>query len=199
MRLRTQKNGPVIRNRFRLPHPVNTELRICVIAPEGSKAGQDAKKAGAVLVGEQNIFDAIKEGRIEFDRLLCHSDSIQKLNEARLGRILGPKGLMPSTKTGTVVKDVAQAVRDQVGGSEYRERKGVIRMAIGQLGFTPEEMSKNIMAFMENVKKDCNLISEKMSKEIHEVVLSSTNSPGFSLDGSYRSEGSVPIASLSTL
>jgi len=106
---------------------------------------------------------------------------------------------MPSAKVGTVVKDVDAAVKDMVGGSEYRERTGVIRMAIGQLGFTPDEMQRNVKAFMESVKKDCALLSDRIAKEVHEVVLSSTNAPGFSLDGTFRSDNSVPVAALSTL
>ncbi|KAF2801704.1 ribosomal protein L1 [Mytilinidion resinicola] len=192
VKLRSIKNGPAIRNRLRLPHPVKTDLRICVICPPDSAAAVQAKKAGAVLVGEDEVFDLIKEGKIEFERCICHIDSLQKLNKAALGRILGPRGLMPSTKMGTVVKDVETTVREMVGGSEYRERLGVIRMAIGQLGFSPEEMQKNIKAFMEQVKKDIAQMSDRISKDIHEVVLSSTNSPGFSLNGEFRGANSVP-------
>ena len=122
------------------------------------------------MVGEDNILDAVKDGRIEFDRCLCHVDSLQKVNKSGVGRILGPRGLMPSEKVGTVVKTVGPAVRSMVGGSAYRERLGVLRMAIGQLGFTPEEMQKNIRAFIDNVKKDMALISENIQKDIHEVV-----------------------------
>ncbi|OCK81010.1 50S ribosomal protein L1 [Lepidopterella palustris CBS 459.81] len=199
VKLRTLKNGPAVRNRLRLPHPVKTDLRICVICPPDSKAAADAKAAGAALVGEDEVFQLIKNGTIDFERCICYVDSLQKLNKAGLGRILGPKGLMPSSKTGTVVKDVAATVRDMVGGSEYRERLGVIRMAIGQLGFTPEEMQRNIRAFMENVKKDIAQMSDRISKDIHEVVLSSTNSPGFSLNGEFRSPNSVPTNELLTL
>ncbi|KAF2090748.1 ribosomal protein L1 [Saccharata proteae CBS 121410] len=198
VKLRTLKNGPVVRNRLRLPHPVKTDLRICVIAPPDSKAAQDAAKAGASLVGEDAIFDAVKEGKIEFERCLCHPDSLAKMNKAGLGRILGPRGLMPSTKVGTVTKDVAKGVRDMVGGSEYRERLGVVRMPIGQLGFTPEELQRNIKTFMTSVKKDLAQMSDRISKEVHEVVLSSTNSPGFSLNGEFRSAESVPTKDLST-
>lgn len=152
-----------------------------------------------MLIGEENVFDAIKDGRIDFERCICHVDSLQKLNKSGVARILGPRGLMPSAKVGTVVKDIDAAVKDMVGGSEYRERTGVIRMAIGQLGFTPEEMQRNVKAFMESVKKDCALLSDRIAKEVHEVVLSSTNAPGFSLDGTFRSESSVPTAALSTL
>lgn len=122
------------------------------------------------MVGEETVFDAVKDGRIEFDRCICHVDSIQKLNKAGLGRVLGPKGLLPSVKLGTVVKDVAGTVREMIGGSEYRERMGVVRMAVGQLGFTPEEMQRNIRAFVEKVKKDLAQLSDKINKEVHEVV-----------------------------
>ncbi|KAF2467834.1 ribosomal protein L1, partial [Lindgomyces ingoldianus] len=197
VKLRTLKNGPVVRNRLRLPHPVKTDLRICVICPPDSKAATEARAAGATLVGEDEIFAQIKEGVIEFDRCLCHMDSLQKMNKAQLGRILGPRGLMPNAKTGTVVKDIGGTVRNMVGGSEYRERMGVIRMAIGQLGFTPEEMQRNIKAFMDTLKKDLAQLSDRISKDIHEVVLSSTNSPGFSLNGEFRGANSIPTQDLS--
>ncbi len=170
MRLRTIKNGPTVRNRLRLPHAVNTSLRICVICPPDSKHAEAAKNAGASLVGEETVFDAIKEGRIDFDRCICHQDSAQKMNKAGLGRILGPRGLMPSAKFGTIVKDVGASVKGLVGGSEYRERNGVLRLAIGQLGFTPEEIQTNIKVFMSEVKKDIALLSDRVNKEIHEVV-----------------------------
>ena len=155
---------------MRLPHTVDSSQRIAVICPPDSPAATAAKKAGATLVGEDVIFDAVKEGRIEFERLICHADSVAKLSKANLGRMLGPKGLMPSAKTGTVVKDVATSVKSLVGGTEYREKIGVIRLAIGQIGFTPEQMKENVQAFMTNVKKDIGNLTDKMSKEIHEVV-----------------------------
>ncbi|KAJ9664444.1 hypothetical protein H2201_005192 [Coniosporium apollinis] len=199
IKLRTLKNGPVVRNRLRLPHPVKTDLRICVICPPDSAAADAARKAGASLVGEDNVFEAVKEGKVDFDRCICHVDSLQKLNKAGLGRILGPKGLMPSAKMGTVVKDVATTVRDMVGGAEYRERMGVVRMAIGQLGFSPEEMQRNIKAFVGEVRKDIAQLSDRIAKDVHEVVLSSTNAPGFSLNGDFRGPDSVPTKDLSTL
>jgi large subunit ribosomal protein L1 len=141
----------------------------------------------------------MKDGRIEFDRCLCQTDSLAKMNKAGLGRVLGPRGLMPSAKTGTVVKDPGTVVKDLVGGAEYRERLGVVRMPIGQLGFTPEEMQRNIKAFVEGVKKDMAQLSDKISKELAEVVLSSTNSPGFSLNGDFGSPtSSITLRELST-
>jgi len=191
VKLKSLKNGPVIRNRLRLPHPVKTDVRICVICPPDSKYAESARAAGATLVGEDDIFEAVKDGRIEFDRCLCQTDSLAKMNKAGLGRILGPRGLMPSTKLGTVVKDPSLVIKDLVGGAEYRERLGVVRMAVGQLGFTPEEMQRNIKAFIEALKKDMAQLSDKIHKEMVEVVLSSTNGPGFTLNGDFRDPNST--------
>lgn len=190
MKLKSLKNGPVIRNRLRLPHPVKTDLRICVICPPDSQYAAAATAAGAYLVGEEAVFEAVKDGRIDFDRCICQTDSLAKMNKAGLGRILGPRGLLPSAKTGTVVKDPASAVKELVGGAEYREKLGVVRIAIGQLGFTPEEMQRNIKALIEAVKKDMSQLSDRISKELAEVVLSSTNGPGLILNGDFISPDS---------
>lgn len=193
------KNGPVVRNRLRLPHPVKTDVRICVICPPNSKHAEQAKAAGASLVGEEEIFEAVKDGKIEFDRCICQTDSLDKMNKAGLGRVLGPRGLMPSTKLGTVVKDPAAVLKDLIGGAEYREKLGVVRIAIGQLGFTPEEVQRNIRTFIEHIKKDMAHLSEKINKEIVEVVLSSTNGPGFPLSGQFaRPDSGVTPRDLST-
>ncbi|RAL61588.1 hypothetical protein DID88_009626 [Monilinia fructigena] len=186
LKLKSLKNGPVVRNRLRLPHPVKTDLRICVICPPDSKYAESARAAGATLVGEEEIFEAVKNGRIEFDRCIAQTDSLAKMNKAGLGRYLGPRGLMPSAKMGTVVKDPSLVLKDLIGGAEYRERLGVVRMAVGQLGFTPEEMQRNLKAFIEAVKKDMAQLSDKINKELVEVVLSSTNGPGFILNGEFR-------------
>ena len=175
IRLRSLKNGPVVRNRVRLPHPVQGSLKIAVIADPESKAGKEASKAGAVRVGEDDLLEHIKDGRIEFERLICHQDSAAKLNKYQVGRVLGPKGMMPSTKMGTIVKDVAAAVKGMVGATEYREKIGVVRGAVGQLGFTPQEMERNIRQFVGSVKKDIAALSELQGgkgKDVHEVASS---------------------------
>ncbi|KAF2743213.1 ribosomal protein L1 [Sporormia fimetaria CBS 119925] len=191
VRIRTLKNGPVIRNRLRLPHPVKTDIRIAVICPPDSKAAEEARAGGAALIGEDEIINQVKEGIIEFDRCLCHTDSMQKLAKSGIARILGPRGLMPSPKTGTVVSNIGATLKTMVGASEYRERMAVIRLAVGQLGFTPEEMQRNIKAFMDKLKRDISGMQDRITKEIHEVVLSSTNSPGFPLNGEFRGKDSI--------
>lgn len=198
VKFKSLKNGPVVRNRLRLPHPVRTDIRICVICPPDSKYAADALAAGATMVGEDDIFEAVKDGKIEFDRCICQIDSLDKMNKAGLGRFLGPRGLMPSAKLGTVVKDPSLLLRDLIGGAEYREKLGVVRMAIGQLGFTPEEMQRNIQAFTAMMKKDMAQLSDKINKEFAEIVLSSTNSPGFSLNGQFSSDSGVTPRELSS-
>ena len=170
IRMRTRKDGPVIRNMIRFPHAVQTESRICVICPPGSKQAKDAIAAGAVLVGEDEVFEAIKAGKIEFDRCLAHPDSLPALNKAALGRVLGPRGLMPSVKTGTVVEDVASRVEDLRGGTVYRERDAVIRLPIGQLGFSPEQLRDNLRTTIDSIKKDAAGLNDRINKEIYEVV-----------------------------
>lgn len=151
---------------------MDSSIRICVICPPNSPLGEQAKKAGAAVVGEDTVFDAVKAGRIDFDRCICHVDSASKLNAAGVARILGPRGLMPSVKLGTVTKDINGIMKGLVGGSEYREKLGVVRCAVGQLGFTPEQMQANIRALVEGIKKDIAVLSHRIGKDIHEVVRS---------------------------
>jgi len=191
MRLKTIKSGPIVRNRLRLPHPVRTDLRVAVVVPSDSPLGKQAKAAGATLVGTEEIFEAVKAGRIEFDKCIAHEDYLPLLQKAGVARILGPRRMMPSVKEKTVTRDVVGAVRDMVGASEYRERTGVVSMAVGKLAFTPEELSENIRAFTASVKRDIGALSESISKEIREVVLSSTRGPGLSLTGEFTAKGSV--------
>ena len=197
VRLKTLRDGPVIRNQLRLPHTVKTDLKVCVICPPNSSAAKQARQAGAVLVGEEGVFEQITGGKIDFDRCIAHPTSIAKMGKAGMGKILGPRGLMPSVKLGTVVENPATAVRSMLGGSLYRERLGVIRMAVGQLGFTPEQLRDNVRAFLDKLKLDANNLSDSASKTIMEVVLSSTNSPGFTLNGDFSSEESPPTSALS--
>jgi large subunit ribosomal protein L1 len=180
--LKTTKNGPAVRNRLQLPYAVNTSQRVCVICPPNSPAATAALNAGASIVGEDVVFSAVQAGEIDFEKCICHVDSQTRLAKANLGRLLGPKGLMPSVKAGTVVKDVGAAVREMIGGSEYRERMGVVRLGIGQLGFTPEQVQQNIKAFMAALKKDLASLSDRINKEVHEVV-SATKGHLFGLNG----------------
>ncbi|KAG5950356.1 hypothetical protein E4U53_005219 [Claviceps sorghi] len=196
--LKTARNGPVVKNSIRLPHPVQSDWQIAVICPEGSDIATAATAAGAVAVGEETLFEAIRQEKIDFDRLICHESSEKALNKAGLGKILGPKGLMPSKRMKTIVSDVTKSIRDSAGAADYRERQGVIRMAIGQLGHTPEQLKANISVLLKKIKSECAEISEEVSKEVHEVILSTTHGPALSLNAKFHDvEGGTTPEALS--
>lgn len=173
----------MVKNSIRLPHPIQSDWRIAVVCPEGSEVANAALAAGAVAVGEASLLEAIRQEKIDFDRLLCHEDSEGALNKAGLGKILGPKGLMPSKRMRTIVSDVAKSIRDSAGASDYRERQGVVHMAIGQLGHTPDQLKANIQALVAKVRSECAAVSDESSKEVHEVILSTSHGPALSLSG----------------
>ncbi|SPQ21528.1 5f4c22bb-8faf-4aa9-9fe1-4552ace7a774 [Thermothielavioides terrestris] len=185
VKLKAHKGGPVIRNRVRLPFATKQDTRIGVICPEDSPLAAEAKELGAVAVGEESLFESIRQGNIPFNKLICHVDSVDALKKANLGRILGPKGLMPNPKTRTITRDLKTTMNELIGAEEYKERDGVVRIAIGQLGFTPQMLSANVKTFMSLLKEDINNSDENHPKALDEVVLSSTNGPGFSLNGEF--------------
>lgn len=121
-------------------------------------------------MGEEEVFELVKAGKIDFERCIAHPDSLQKIAKAGLPRILGPRGLMPNIKLGTVVENPANAIRTLLGGSMYRERDGVVQMSVGQLGLSPEQLRDNIQAFLGKMKEDAGKLSHLISKQIAEVV-----------------------------
>jgi len=147
----------------------------------------EAQQLGAVAVGEESLFESIRQGNIPFNKLICHADSQDALKKANLGKLLGPKGLMPSQKTKTITTDLKSTVQELIGADEYRERSGVVRLAVGQLGFTPKMLSDNIKALIDLVKADINNVDDNYTKALDEIVLSTTNGPGFSLNGAFHS------------
>jgi large subunit ribosomal protein L1 len=149
----------------------------------------DARQSGAVAFGQESLFNMIKSqpNNLPFNRLICHVDSVQALNKAGLGRILGPKGLMPSLKTNTITKSVKAMMHQLVGAEQYREKIGVIRMPIGNILFTPKQLSENVKALVSKIKTDIVRLEDRtnINKDLIEVVLTSTNGPGFSLNGGF--------------
>ncbi|RYP76543.1 hypothetical protein DL770_007214 [Monosporascus sp. CRB-9-2] len=201
LKIRTIKNGPVIRNRIRLPYPVKNATRIAVICKENSPAMNDARQSGAVAFGEDSLFELIKSqpNNLPFNRLICHIDSEPALKKAGLGRILGPKGLMPSLKTNTITKSIRGMMHEMVGAETYREKIGAIRMPIGNIQFTPRQLADNIKALVTSVKEDIMRLEDRCRKDLIEVVLTSSNGPGFPLNGGFNStDPKVDVAHLST-
>ncbi|KAM7214151.1 Ribosomal protein L1-like protein [Rhypophila decipiens] len=185
IKLKTSKNGPVIRSTLRLPFPFQTDTRIAVLCPDGPIA-TEARENGAVEAGQEGLIQNIQNGNIQFNKLICHVDCEPLLKTLHLGKILGPKGLMPNLKTKTITADIKGTMSDLVGAEEFRERAGVVRMAIGQLLFTPQMLADNIKVFMDKIKKDIGNLDDTAPKVIEEVVLSTTHGPGISLNGKFQ-------------
>ncbi|KAI1407219.1 ribosomal protein L1 [Hypoxylon sp. FL1857] len=201
LKIRTPKNSQVLRSRIRLPYPIKNDTRIAVICKEGSGAMHDARTGGAVAFGEESLFELIKANpnKLPFNRLICHVDSEPALKKAGLGRILGPKGLMPSLKTNTITKSVKSLMHEMVGAENYRERIGAIRMPIGNIQFTPKMLAENVKALVMAVKENIANMEDKVKKDLIEVVLTSTNGPGLSLNGGFNpSDEKITPAHLST-
>ncbi|KAK4142504.1 ribosomal protein L1-like protein [Dichotomopilus funicola] len=192
VKLKTNKSGPVIKNQIRLPFPVKNDSRIGVLCADDSPLVAEALELGAVVAGGETLLEDIRNNKIPFNKFVCHADMADALNKARVARILGPKGLMPNIKNKTITKDIKSTMQDMAGAEEYRERRGVVRIAIGQLGFTPHMLSENIKTLMSALKVDISNIEDSYLKALDEVVLSSTHGPGFSLNSLLQpTDGSV--------
>lgn len=200
VKMKAAKGGPVVRNRIRFPYQVNSDTRIAVICPEDSPVMAEAQKLGAVAVGQESLFESIKEGKFPFNKLICHTDSEEALKKANVGKLLGPRGLMPNKRHGTITSDIEATIREMVGSEEYRERDGVVRLAIGQLGFTPAMLAENLKVVMDRMKKDMKVINESgHTKALDEVVLGSTHGPSFSLNGKFNpTEEGLEVSHLET-
>jgi large subunit ribosomal protein L1 len=180
---------------------VKNDTRIAVICKENSGAMHEARTAGAVAFGEESLFEMIRAdpSKLPFNRLICHVDSEAALKKANLGRILGPKGLMPSLKTNTITKSVITMMHDMVGAENYRERIGAIRMPIGNIQFTPKMLADNIKTMISSVKGNIQVLEDRVKKDLIEVVLTSTSGPGFSLNGAFApTDEKITPAHLST-
>lgn len=192
------KSGPVIRSRIAFPYNVRSDRRIAVICKENSALAIQARAAGAVAVGEDSLFETLRNGNINFTSIICDQGSADKLAKANLGRILGPRGLMPSVKTKTITSNVLALLREMTGSDNFREKDGVVRIAVGQLGFTPDMLAANVKAFVQQIKTECIKLETQGLKEVHEVVLGATHSPGFSLHGGFNpTDESIKPAMLS--
>ncbi|RPA73505.1 ribosomal protein L1 [Ascobolus immersus RN42] len=196
VKIKTNRSGPVVKSMIKLPVPVRSDTRICVIAKD--KVAQKAREAGAVIAGYEEVIQDILNEKIDFDLCIAH-DAVAADFAKKVGRILGPRGLMPNVKMGTIVKDPAAAISDLTGKSEFKERLGVVRLPIGQLGFSEEQLAANIKAFMAVLKKELKRLSYQSEKSVYEVVLSSTHGPGLSLNGDLRPAEEVKAEALAKL
>ncbi len=167
-----------VRGMVSLPNGTGATVRVAVFARDAK--ADEAKKAGADIVGAEDLADKIKEGEMNFDRCIATPDMMPLVGQ--LGQILGPKGMMPNPKLGTVTPDVKKAVEEAKGGAiEYRaEKTGIIHAGVGKAGFSEAKLIENVKAFIETIQKA--RPSGAKGSFIKRVTLSSTMGPGIKID-----------------
>ncbi|MCX7634163.1 MAG: 50S ribosomal protein L1 [Syntrophales bacterium] len=173
-----QHSDQMVRGSVVLPHGLGKQVRVLVFA-KGEKE-KEALDAGADIVGAEDIIEKIKGGWLEFDRVVATPDMMGSVG--KLGKILGPRGLMPNPKVGTVTFDVARAVQElKAGKVEFRvEKAGIVHTPIGKVSFGAEKITENLMAVVETVLK-LNPASSK-GTYLKGIALSTTMGPGVKID-----------------
>src|SRR5881628_2376781 len=168
----------MVRGTVVLPHGLGKSKRVAVIA-SGEKVGE-AREAGADEVGGEDMVQKIQGGWMEFDAVVATPDMMKSVG--KLGKILGPRGLMPNPKTGTVTMDVARAVKEvKAGKVEFRvDKTGIIHCAIGKVSFEPDKLAENAHSLIASVLK-AKPASAK-GRFVKSIVVSSTMGPGFPID-----------------
>ena len=176
----------MVRGVVSLPNGTGRSLRVAVFA-KGAKA-EEAKKAGADIVGAEDLAETVGKGEINFDRCIATPDMMGVVG--RLGKVLGPRGLMPNPKVGTVTMDVTSAIKDAKGGAvEYRvEKAGVVQAGVGKASFAEDAIVQNVRAFIDSVMKA--KPSGAKGTYMKKISISSTMGPGVKI-----TPGSVGAAS----
>jgi large subunit ribosomal protein L1 len=168
----------MVRGVVQLPNGTGKTVRVAVFA-RGAKA-DEAKAAGADIVGAEDLLETIQSGKIEFDRCIATPDMMPLVG--RLGKILGPRNLMPNPKVGTVTMDVKTAVEAAKGGEvQFKvEKAGVVHAGIGKVSFSAEKLAENVRAFVEAVSKA--KPSGSKGAYLKKVSIASTMGPGVAVD-----------------
>ena len=168
----------MVRGVCNLPNGSGRTLRVAVFA-RGAKA-DEAKAAGADIVGAEELVESVQKGEINFDRCIATPDMMGLVG--RLGKVLGPRGLMPNPRVGTVTMDLVNAVAASKGGSvEFRvEKAGIVHAAVGKVSFDAEKLSENIKAFVDSVSKA--KPAGAKGTYIQRVAISSTMGPGVKIE-----------------
>ncbi len=173
-----RKSDQAVRGATTLPHGSGKSIRVAVFA-QGDNADA-ATAAGADKVGFEELGDEIKAGSLDFDVVIATPDAMRIVGQ--LGKVLGPRGLMPNPKTGTVTQDVAAAVQNAKAGQvQFRtDKAGIIHGSVGQVGFEPQAIKENLEALLNDLKK----AKPAAAKGVYlkKVTLSTTMGPGVAID-----------------
>lgn len=179
-----KKSDQVVRGATTLPAGTGKTVRVAVFA-QGANA-EAAKAAGADIVGFDDLAESIQGGNLNFDVVIASPDAMRVVG--KLGTVLGPRGLMPNPKVGTVTADVATAVKNAKAGQvRYRvDKAGIIHAGIGQIGFSADAVKQNVEALIADLKKAKPATSKGVY--LQKITLSSTMGPGLQIDlGSFAS------------
>jgi large subunit ribosomal protein L1 len=173
-----RKADQAVRGTVALPAGSGKTLRIAVIA--AGDAANDARAAGADLVGADDLAADIEKGNMDFDLMIATPDMMPLVG--RLGRVLGPRGLMPNPKSGTVTTDVGRAVSEFKGGKvEYRtDRYGNVHVIVGKASFSPADLERNLRAVLDEVQRAKPAAAK--GKYLRKITLSCTMGPGIKID-----------------
>ncbi len=167
-----------VRGVISLPNGTGAKVRVAVIARDAK--AEEAKKAGADIVGAEDLIEQIKSGKIDFDRCIATPDMMGLVGQ--VAKVLGPKGMMPNPKLGTVTPDVKKAVEEAKAGSiEFRaEKTGIVQAGVGKASFDEKKLVQNIAFFLDAIQKA--KPAGAKGTYMKKVTLSSTMGPGLKLD-----------------
>ncbi len=175
-----RKSDQVVRGATTLPHGTGKTVRVAVFA-QGENA-EKARVVGADLVGFEDLAETVKDGQMDFDVVIATPDAMRIVGQ--LGKMLGPRGLMPNPKTGTVTPDVETAVKNAKAGQvQFRtDKAGIIHGSVGQVGFEPLQVRENVEALIADLKK----AKPASAKGVYlrKVTISTTMGPGLTIDQS---------------
>ena len=179
-----RKADQLVRGTVNLPHGTGKTVRVAVFA-EGENATK-AKEAGADIVGTDELIEQINAGQLDFDVAIATPDQMAKVG--RVARVLGPRGLMPNPKTGTVTPDVAKAIQDSKGGKiAFRvDKASNLHAIIGKASFTPEQLAENYGALLDEVVR----LKPSSAKGVYlkKITVSATQGPGVPVDTSVEKD-----------
>ena len=184
-----KKADQAIRSTVNLPHGTGKTARVLVFA--GGERAEEARAAGADIVGADELIDEVSKGRLDYDAVVSTPELMGKVG--RLGKVLGPRGLMPNPKTGTVTTDVAKAVSDIKGGKiEFRvDKNSNLHFLIGKVSFTTEQLADNYAAAVEEVLRA--KPNSSKGRFIKKAVVSTTMGPGIAIDTSISRDNGPSI------